>query len=129
MRHFTRGLTATVVALGALSVAVIAATASSGGSSPLSKVKHVVVIYEENHSFDNLYGGWEGVNGLKSADAAHSTQVDQAGAPYICLKQNDANLAARAATCTDAAHSVTSAFENKLFTIDPLIPSDRKSVV
>ena len=127
MRHFTQGLTATVVALGALSVAVIAATASSGASSPLSKVKHVVVIYEENHSFDNLYGGWEGVNGLKSADAAHSTQVDQAGAPYICLKQNDVNLAARAATCTDAAHSVTSAFDNKLFTIDPLIPSTAKT--
>ena len=32
--------------------------------SKLDKVKHIVVIYEENHSFDNLYGGWEGVNGL-----------------------------------------------------------------
>ena len=29
----------------------------------LDKIKHIVVIYEENHSFDNLYGGWEGVNG------------------------------------------------------------------
>ena len=31
----------------------------------LGKVNHIVVIYEENHSFDNLYGGWEGVNGLR----------------------------------------------------------------
>ena len=30
----------------------------------LDKINHIVVIYEENHSFDNLYGGWEGVNGL-----------------------------------------------------------------
>ena len=30
----------------------------------LEKINHIVVIYEENHSFDNLYGGWEGVNGL-----------------------------------------------------------------
>ena len=25
--------------------------------------KHLVVIYEENHSFDNLYGSWGSVNG------------------------------------------------------------------
>ena len=38
-----------------------------------SKINHIVVIYEENHSFDNLYGGWEGVNGLANADArAHA---------------------------------------------------------
>ena len=24
-------------------------------------IEHIVVIYQENHSFDNLYGGWEGV--------------------------------------------------------------------
>ena len=30
------------------------------------------MIYEENHCFDNLYGGWEGVNGLHNADAAHT---------------------------------------------------------
>ena len=35
----------------------------------LAHVKHLVVIYEENHSFDNLYGGWEGVNGRSEADA------------------------------------------------------------
>src|SRR5919201_5647858 len=40
----------------------------------LAKIKHIVVIYEENHSFDNLYGGWEGVNGRANADAAHTTQ-------------------------------------------------------
>ena len=31
----------------------------------LRAIKRIVVIYEENHSFDNLYGGWEGVNGLR----------------------------------------------------------------
>jgi phospholipase C len=40
------------------------------------------VIYEENHSFDNLYGGWEGVNGRQHAGAAHTTQVDENGTPY-----------------------------------------------
>src|SRR3954471_16197158 len=71
----------------------------------LGAINHIVVIYEENHSFDNLYGGWEGVNGLSGADAAHTTQVNEAGNPYTCLKQNDANLqdASRfPRTCSDA---------------------------
>ena len=38
-------------------------------SQKLAHVQHVVVIYEENHSFDNLWGGWEGVNGRSNADA------------------------------------------------------------
>ena len=29
------------------------------GAEGLSRVGHIVVVYEENHSFDNLYGGWE----------------------------------------------------------------------
>src|SRR5690349_13763366 len=103
MLHLTRARGALLIALAVL-VAAVAATASRGASTPLSKVNHIVVIYEENHSFDNLYGGWEGVNGRSNADAAHTTQVDQAGVPYSCLKQNDVNLAALPATCTDSAH-------------------------
>ena len=52
-----------------------------GRPTALDRIKHIVVVYEENHSFDNLYGGWEGVTGLAAADAAHTAQVDQAGAP------------------------------------------------
>jgi acid phosphatase len=127
MHHMTRARGAALAALCALAVAVIATSSSTGATSPLSKVKHIVVIYEENHSFDNLYGGWEGVNGLSNADVAHTTQVDQAGAPYACLKQNDVNLAAMPSTCTDAAHSITSAFKNTWFTIDPLLPPTAKT--
>src|SRR5439155_16216161 len=55
----------------------------------LEWVKHVVVIYMENHSFDNLYGLWgsvngKAVNGLANADVARMTQVNQAGVPYQC---------------------------------------------
>ena len=35
-----------------------------GPDRGLRQVDHIVVIYEENHSFDNLFGGWAGVNGL-----------------------------------------------------------------
>src|SRR3954466_6510429 len=54
----------------------------------LARGKHIVIVYEENHSFDNLYGGWEGVNGLSAAPADHKTQINQAGTPYNCLLQN-----------------------------------------
>ena len=110
------------------------AAASGGGhddgGKALKKIRHFVVIYQENHSFDNLYGGWERVDGVADADAAHSTQVDQAGAPYTCLLQNDVNLTSPplAAHCTGTdANGVafTSHFPNAPFRIDDYIaPSD-----
>ena len=79
---------ATVLATGPATISVQAK------QDPLSDINHIVVIYEENHSFDNLYGGWEGVNGLANATAAQSTQLTQGGAAYACLPQNDVNLPA-----------------------------------
>ncbi|HET7421020.1 MAG TPA: alkaline phosphatase family protein [Candidatus Dormibacteraeota bacterium] len=79
---------ATVLATGPGTVSVQAS------QDPLSDINHIVVIYEENHSFDNLYGGWEGVNGRASATAAEMTQLTQAGTAYACLPQNDVNLPA-----------------------------------
>ena len=32
------------------------------GPEVINGFKHLVVIYEENHSFDNLYGTWGSVN-------------------------------------------------------------------
>jgi acid phosphatase len=93
----------------------------------LARMKHIVVIYEENHSFDNLYGGWEGVHGVAAATGAQKTQVNQAGTPYTCLMQNDVNLAAEPATCTDSTTGTTftSHFANAPFTIDDFLkPTD-----
>jgi acid phosphatase len=87
---------------------------------------HIVVIYEENHSFDNLYGSWEGVNGLENADPAHSRQIAQNGTPYACLLQNDVNLTAPdplSPTCTDTTTGTpfVSHFPNAPFRIDDYI--------
>src|SRR5205814_9053006 len=70
----------------------------------LGKIKHVVVIYEENHSFDNLIGGWEGVNGRAAATPAKPTRVNQAGTAYTCLLQDDVNLTTppQDGACTDS---------------------------
>jgi acid phosphatase len=96
--------------------------------------KHLVVIYQENHSFDNLYGSWgsaggQDVVGIDDATPAQITQVAQNGTPYICLPQNDVNLMSPPLpnTCQDPAHGIpASNFTNDLFRIDDYIaPGDR----
>src|SRR6266478_9745526 len=95
-------------------------------NSKLASIRHIVVIYQENHSFDNLYGGWEGVNGRANADAPHTIQVGQAGVPYTCLRQNDFSLTSPPlpADCLDAttATMFASHFPNAPFQIDAYIP-------
>src|SRR2546425_10807029 len=52
----------------------------------LRRLGHIVVIYLENRSFDNLYGEFAGAHGL--ADAAGAPlQVDGSGAPFATLPQ------------------------------------------
>ena len=110
----------------ALAVVPAGAAAASGhGRDPLSRINHIVVIYQENHSFDNLYGGWEKVNGLQRP-RRRTTQVNQAGTPYDCLLQNDVNLTSPplSVRCTDTTTGTTftSHFRNRPFTIDDYIP-------
>jgi phospholipase C len=116
-----------------LALALVSAMGGSpaygGGKDTLSRINHIVVVYQENHSFDNLYGMWEGVNGLRDAPRARTTQVNQAGAPYQCLLQNDVNLTSPplSVRCTDTttATPFSSHFRNRPFTIDNYIaPED-----
>jgi phospholipase C len=118
-----------LVGAAALSIAAVAATtAGADRSDSLHRVKHIVVIYQENHSFDNLYGGWEGVNGLSSAPLDHTLQVDQSRNPYSCLLQLDVNLTSPplSSACsgvTPRGVAFDSHFLNTWFTIDDYIPS------
>ncbi|WP_425955524.1 alkaline phosphatase family protein [Xylanimonas sp. McL0601] len=90
--------------------------------------KHLVVIYEENHSFDNVYGRWGSVAGDAVNGARSVPQVTQDGTPYKCLPQVDVNLATPPLTsvCEDAVHGIAAShFPNHTFTIDDYIaPSD-----
>jgi acid phosphatase len=99
-----------------------AAPAAAGHKDGLKNIRHFVVIYQENHSFDNLYGAWERVDGVRGADRAHTTQVDQDGAAYRCLLQNDVNLTSPPlpATCADTS-TFKSHFSNEPFRIDDYI--------
>src|SRR5208282_162050 len=54
--------------------------------SPFSQIQHIVVIYQENWSFDSLYGKFPGANGI--ANAGYNTiQVDKDGRQYATLPQ------------------------------------------
>ena len=126
-----------VSALAQTSTATAAAKAPTASSkNAFGGFKHLVVIYEENHSFDNLYGQWgkvgsRKVNGLAKATPAHTTQVAQNGQPYKCLLQNDVNLTTGPLSGSCGTESVpqadgttvtyTSHFTNKAFSIDKYI--------
>jgi len=69
-------------------VAVPATPAASGAAAPagLGRVNHLVVIFLENRSFDNLYGQFAGADGLDAA--AHAApQADANGTLYTTLPQ------------------------------------------
>lgn len=125
------------VALVAVGFAPAAPAAAAPKDGPLGHFKHVVVIYEENHSFDNLYGNWGSVNGQNvvgraDALAANTTQVAQDGTPYPCLLMSDVNLMSPllSADCSGDTFSFgagkpTTAyhFGNAPYNIDQFIPA------
>jgi len=75
------------------------------------KINHVVVIYLENRSFDNLYGEFPGAEGIVGLAPERSRQIDSAGVPYSVLPQAaDAHLPAN--------------LPNAPFAIEDFIPSN-----
>src|SRR4051794_26627994 len=87
-----RVLVAVVAALVATATVAVSPAAARHRHVPLRHVRHLVVIYLENHSFDNLYGDFAGADGLAAADPQHTIQTDLAGARLKCLPQVDPHL-------------------------------------
>src|SRR6266851_6988364 len=68
----------------ASAAALLAGCASSPqghATEGLARIEHIVVIYAENRSFDNLYGLFPGADGVASATPEQYTQVDFDGKP------------------------------------------------
>src|SRR5439155_1650001 len=70
-------------AVRALTVASVA-EAGRPGDPRLRQLDHIVVIYLENRSFDNLYGEFAGADGLAAAGGA-PLQVDGSGTAFATL--------------------------------------------
>jgi phospholipase C len=83
------------------------------GGPDVDRLEHVVVIYLENHSFDNLYGEFAGAAGLAAAGPT-AAQVDSSGRPYTTLPQ-----------VTGTAFPATLA--NAPFSIERYIPADKNT--
>ena len=70
-----------------LAIAVVLTACSSPATAPasrdaaLQRIQNIVVIYAENHSFDNLYGLFPGADGVANATAEQATQLDHDGTP------------------------------------------------
>ena len=58
---------------------------TSPAANDVTKINHVVVLYLENRSFDNLYGEFSGAEGLSAATRV--TQMDSLGAAYGVLPE------------------------------------------
>jgi phospholipase C len=81
----------------------------------IQQINHLVVVYMENHSFDNLYGEFKGANGIKNARKGNFVQVDEEGKPYEYLPEIPRN------------NAFPTNLPNKLFNIDQYVPSDKKT--
>jgi len=109
----------TVTAAGPIFTAVQAGVGvgpgPNGDIGALAGINHLVVIYDENHSFDNLYGSFKGANGISRASDTATTQVDLAtGQPYTCLPQTD-------------SHLVGTCLPDQPFDITQFVPADQKT--
>ncbi|MGN6354984.1 MAG: alkaline phosphatase family protein [Parafilimonas sp.] len=90
-------------------------SAELSGLKGMEKVKHVVVIYMENHSFDNLYGEFPGANGHANASEESVTQLDRDGKPYQYLP------------AIPRSSEFPTNIPNGFFNIDQYVPSDKET--
>ncbi|HLR37639.1 MAG TPA: alkaline phosphatase family protein [Chitinophagaceae bacterium] len=81
----------------------------------IKQIKNVVVIYMENHSFDNLYGQFPGANGLDSANKENVIQVNEKGEVYEYLPD------------IPRSSDFPTNMKNGYFNIDKYIPNNKKT--
>ncbi len=106
MRHLI------IILLGLL-VTITSQVRAAESSTALGKINHIIVIYLENHSFDNLYGLFPNANGLAQAVNA-PLQTDLDGKPYQVLPSTkDARFATN--------------LPNQAFSIEKYVPSNGKT--
>jgi phospholipase C len=118
MKHTSSPHLITALLLCAALCAVLCAALSSCSrpgafDSGIKNINHVVVIYMENHSFDNLYGKFQGADGANGVDSS-VIQIDSHDQPYKTLPT--------------IPHAYTSStfpadLPNEAFNIDQYIPS------
>ena len=124
MRKLMLATTALVTA----ALCTIAAVSSADAANPkapkgLAKIGHIVVIYAENHSFDEEFGTFPGANGLKNVGPGTYTQLDRDGSvlaklPPVFGGVIDSHLVPPTGPLTQIPQSATTNMPNKPFAIN-----------
>jgi phospholipase C len=92
---------------------------SNAANNSIDNVEHIVVIYLENHGFDNLYGQFPSANGLLQAENV-PLQTDLNGKPYLILPP------VMNAKLKQPDERFPKNLPNKPFSIDKYVPADQK---
>jgi acid phosphatase len=113
----------------AISLCLIAAHAFGQGhqtDSKLHHIKHIVVIYQENWSFDSLYGLFPGANGLSQASAASLNQTDRFDQPLSAQTGQPFSLISGSLSLTTPPPPINAGAIDTRFTpgLNTLLPYD-----
>jgi phospholipase C len=84
------------------------------------KIKYFIIVYQENWSFDGLYGKFPGVDGLDNANPENTIQVDSNGIPYPSLSCINTNNKTRYS-------EIPENLPNAPFDLQPYIPWTKKT--
>jgi acid phosphatase len=92
----------------------------------LSQIKHIVVIYQENWSFDSLYGLFPGANGLVQSSAASLNQTDRFDHPLSAQTGQPFSLVSGSLTLTTPPPPINAGQIDTRFTpgLNTLLPYD-----
>jgi phospholipase C len=94
--------------------------------SKLRDIKHIVVIYQENWSFDSLYGRFPGAKGLAQASPASLNQTDRFDQPLSGQTGKPFSLISGSLTLTTPPPPINAGKIDTRFTtgLNTLLPYD-----
>jgi len=117
--HLDRALAAALL-FAAVVVFVPARTCAQGPK----KIQNVIVIYQENWSFDSLYGLFPGANGIANASSTSQSQLDRlTGQPYTSQLGQQFDLVSGSVVLTTPPQPINNG------AIDPQFPSSFNTLV
>ena len=91
---------------------------------PLNGINHIIVIYQENWSFDSLYGQFPGANGIAQASSASLNQTNRFDVPLSTLVGQTFSLVSGSLVLTTPPPPINSGHIDTRFTagLDTLLP-------
>ena len=97
-----------------------------GRDSKLRSIKHIVVIYQENWSFDSLYGLFPGANGLAQSSPASLNQTDRFDQPLSAQTGQPFSLISGSLQLTTPPQPINAGAIDTRFTagLNTLVPYD-----